>query len=49
MTTFSKIVIAGALLASMSFAQQADPFREERLTGQSLLIFQVGSIDGVWQ
>ena len=30
MTTFSKIVIAGALLASMSFAQQADPFREER-------------------
>jgi len=30
MTTFSKIVIAGALLASMSFAQQGDPFREER-------------------
>jgi hypothetical protein len=30
MTTFSKIVIAGALLASMSFAQQGDPFREDR-------------------
>jgi len=30
MTTYSKIVIVGALLASMSFAQQGDPFREER-------------------
>ena len=30
MKTYSKIVIAGALLASMSFAQQGDPFREER-------------------
>ncbi len=30
MTTYSKIVIAGALLASMSLAQQGDPFREER-------------------
>jgi hypothetical protein len=30
MTTYSKIFIAGALLASMSFAQQGDPFREER-------------------
>jgi hypothetical protein len=25
------------------------PYAENRLTGQSLLIFQVGSIDGVWQ
>jgi hypothetical protein len=30
MNTYSKVVIAGALLASMSFAQQGDPFREER-------------------
>jgi len=30
MTTYSKILIAGAVLASMSFAQQGDPFREER-------------------
>jgi hypothetical protein len=30
MKTFSKIIIAGALLTSMSFAQQGDPFREER-------------------
>jgi hypothetical protein len=30
MKTFSNIVIAGALLASMSFAQHGDPFREER-------------------
>ena len=30
MKPFLKIVIAGALLASMSFAQQGDPFREER-------------------
>lgn len=30
MKTYSKILIAGTLLASMSFAQQADPFHEER-------------------
>ena len=30
MKTFSKIIIAGALLTSMSFAQQGDPFHEER-------------------
>ena len=30
MNTYSKVVIAAALLASMSFAQQGDPFREER-------------------
>jgi hypothetical protein len=30
MNTFSKIVIAGSLLATMAFAQQGDPFREER-------------------
>jgi hypothetical protein len=30
MKTYSKILIAGTLLASMSFGQQGDPFREER-------------------
>ena len=30
MKTYSKIVIAGTLLASLSFAQKGDPFREER-------------------
>ena len=30
MKTYSKIAIAGVLLASMAFAQPGDPFREER-------------------
>lgn len=34
MSTYSKVVIAGALLASMSFAQQGDPFREERFNAK---------------